>query len=186
MDLILRICQGLRSRAEAAILRARGARLDGAVWLRAVDVPRNAWDIHLGDGVALDRGVSLIATGRRTGSPRIVIAARTYINRHTIIDASELITIGSDCLLGPHCYLTDHDHALTGDRKSGLRSLPTRLDDGVWLGAHVTVLKGTRIGARSVIGAGSVVTRDIPAECVAVGAPAKVVRKLDPDNPTHA
>lgn len=168
----------MASRWRAWMLRARGARIDGAVWLRPVDVPRNAWDIRLADGVALDQGVALIATGGRGDAERIAIGERTYVNRYTLIDASLRIEIGADCLVGPHCYLTDHDHDLEGERKSGLVEAPTILEGGVWLGAHVTVLKGVRIGREAVVGAGSVVTEDIPALSVAVGSPARVVRML--------
>lgn len=169
------------SRVEAVVLRARGAELEGRVWLRGVDVPRNAWDVKLGDGAALDRGVTLIATGERGIAPRIAIGRRCYINRFAILDASERIELGDDCLVGPYCYLTDHDHALDCEvesRKSRLVSAPTKLGAGVWLGARVIVLKGVSIGEGSVVGAGSVVTRDIPPRSLALGSPAHVVRTL--------
>ncbi len=179
MDLVLQIWRGLNSRLAALVLRLRGTQISGHVWMRSVDVPRNAWDIELADGVALDRGVSLIATGPRGSSPRIRIGTSTYVNRYSIIDASESIVIGANCLVGPHCYLTDHDHAMDGaNRKSDLPSAATVLDNEVWLGAHVTVLKGVSIGTGSVIGAGSVVTRDIPPHSLALGTPARVVRNL--------
>ena len=65
-------------------------------------------------------------------------------------------------------------------RDQGLARIePVRVDDGAWLGQGVVVLPGVTIGARSVIGANSVVTSDIPERCIAVGAPAKVIRTLD-------
>ncbi len=179
MDLILKLWRGLCSRAQIVILKSCGATIHGHVWLRSVDIPHNPWDIELGNGVALDRGVSLIAVGESTGSSRIKIGARTYINRYSIIDATEKIEIGADCMLGPHCYVTDHDHNISGgNRKSELPATATTLHDNVWLGAHVTVLKGVSIGTGSVIGAGSVVTRSIPENCLAIGSPARVIRSL--------
>ncbi len=177
----MQLWAGLKSRWEAAVLRAQGASLEGAVWLRGVDVPRNAWDIRLGEGAALDRGVALIASGERQEQPRISIGRRCYLNRYVIVDASERVEIGDDCLIGPYCYLTDHDHdpdCGVNARKSRLVSAPTRLDAGVWLGARVTVLKGVTIGAGSVVGAGAVVTHDIPPHSLALGSPARVVRAL--------
>ena len=56
---------------------------------------------------------------------------------------------------------------------------PIFIEDDVWIGAHSIILKGVTIGARSIIGAGSVVTKSIPADCVAAGNPCKVIRKLN-------
>ena len=60
--------------------------------------------------------------------------------------------------------------------KKSVKRAPIVIEDDVWMGAHCIVLKGVRIGARSVIGAGSVVTKDIPSDSIAVGNPARVVR----------
>jgi acetyltransferase-like isoleucine patch superfamily enzyme len=111
-----------------------------------------------------------------------VIGGGTYINRNTVLDAAESLIIGRECAIGPGCYLTDHDHGCAPDTAPlslPLVSKPTRLEDRVWLGANVVVLKGVTIGTGSVIGAGSVVTRDVPPGCVAVGNPARVIRTLE-------
>src|SRR5262249_21496594 len=79
----------------------------------------------------------------------------------------------------PGCYLTDHDHGVDpslAPLAQPMVGAPTRLGDEVWLGANVVVLKGVSIGDRAVVGAGSVVTKDIPPDAVAVGVPARVVR----------
>jgi len=185
--MITRIAKAILSRLRAWNLKRNGATISGSVWLQSIEVPRNHWDIRLGDGVALDRGITLIATGERTASPRIRIGDRSYINRHSIIDASERITIGKDCLIGPFCYLTDHDHDQSKEDASGqlqpaatLINAPTTLGDQVWLGAHVTILKGVTIGDHATVGAGSVVTHDIPAHATAVGNPARVIRHVEP------
>lgn len=60
----------------------------------------------------------------------------------------------------------------------GTKSAPVVIEDDVWVGAHCIILKGVTIGARSVIGAGSVVTKSIPADCVAAGNPCKVIKNL--------
>jgi serine acetyltransferase len=176
MELIIRGWVGFYSRFQAFVLRARGAKIQGKIWLRGLRVPRNPWDITIGDGAMLDEQVTLLSTGDRRQTPRIIIGAQTYINRNTFIDASELIEIRANCLIGPFCYLTDHDHDL---QNGGLVSRPTVLEEGCWLGAHVTVLKGIVIGTRSIVGAGSVVTKSIPANSVAVGNPARLVCRSD-------
>ena len=66
----------------------------------------------------------------------------------------------------------------TVDQKNK-KNKPIEIDDDVLIGAYSIILKGVHIGARSVIGAGSVVTKDIPADCIAVGNPCKVIRKIE-------
>lgn len=176
MDMILRIWQGALSRLRLVFHRARGLGAPSDVWLRAVEIPRQAWDIRLGHRVALDRGVTLLCTGPRTDTPRLRIGARTYINRGTMLDASASITVGEDVLIGPMSYITDHDHTSDG----GLRSDPVEIGDRAWIGAHVSVLKGVRIGSDAVVGAGSVVTKSVPAGTVVAGNPAQVIRPSTP------
>jgi acetyltransferase-like isoleucine patch superfamily enzyme len=183
MELIIRIATALASRLRATFYRTLGMRIEGRCWLRAIEVPREHRSILLKDGVALDRGVTLIVTGKMRTRPKITIGEKTYVNRHAILDASDEIDIGAQCMIGPHCYITDHDHAFTADRapsEGELKSEPTRIEDRCWLGAHVTVLKGVTIGAGTVVGAGSVVTKSLPAGVLAVGNPARVLKKIEP------
>jgi acetyltransferase-like isoleucine patch superfamily enzyme len=179
--MILRLLQGAASRLRAAVYRLRGVQIEGACWLRAIEIPRHHRAVRIGVGVALDRGVVLLVTGGTNDPEKIVISRETYVNRSTIIDASERIEIGERCMIGPFCYITDHDHAFGHgiDPTAGaLVGAPTRIGDRCWLGAHVTVLKGVTIGEGSVIGAGSVVTKSVPANAVAVGNPARVIKTL--------
>src|SRR5262245_46673265 len=91
-------------------LRLLGLRIGGRCWVRRIQVPRNPWDIVISEGVALDDYVVLLTTGSRIGTARLVIGCGTYVNRFTMFDASERIEVGSNCLIGPFCYITDHDH----------------------------------------------------------------------------
>ncbi len=182
MDLIDRLRTSLASRFRAACFRARGMQIDGACWLRSIEIPRGHSEILLEAGVALDRGVVLLISGDAAREKKIVIGARTYINRATMLDASERIQVGADCMIGPFCYVTDHDHEI-GDGSARpadgrLVSSPTRLEDRCWLGAHVTILKGVTVGSGAVVGAGSVVTKSLPPRVIAVGNPARVIRTL--------
>ncbi|MEL6495022.1 MAG: acyltransferase [Cyanobacteria bacterium J06623_7] len=179
MILLTKSLGGLASRWRNFYYGCLGVRLDGYVWMRQIEIPRNYADIWLEASCALDRGVTLIAGGEPFEKAKIEIASHTYINRNTIIDAIDLVRIGRDCAIGPNCYITDHDHGLDSrfaPLQQPMIARKTIIGDRVWLGANVTVLKGVQIGHDAVIGAGSVVTKNIPEQAIAVGIPAKVVR----------
>ena len=176
--MITRLAEGIASRLRLAWHRARGVHIPGHVALRAVEIPRHPQGITLEPGVALDRGVTLLATGP---DARIVVGARVYINRQTMLDASARIEIGADAMIGPFCYLTDHDHAVQAGAlpaAGALVSAPVKIGARCWLGAHVTVLKGVTIGEGTVVGAGSVVTKSLPPGVIAVGNPARVLKPV--------
>ena len=176
--IVLRLLHGLASRTRMLFYSLLGVKFEGRCWLRAIEIPRGHRAIRFADGVQLDRGVVLLVSGESNGSEKIAIGRAAYINRATMIDASERIEIGANAMIGPFCYITDHDHA--AGSADELVSEPTRIGERVWLGAHVTVLKGVTIGDGSVVGAGSVVTKPLPAGVVAVGNPARVIREVAP------
>lgn len=94
------------------------------------------------------------------------------------------VTIGDNVKVGACVLITDTDaHPLDylarRTSNDGTKSAPIVIEDDVWVGAHSIILKGVTIGARSIIGAGSVVTRSIPADCVAVGSPCKVIKSIN-------
>lgn len=101
----------------------------------------------------------------------------------TILDTSP-VRLGNGVFLAPGVVLACPQHALVmAQRLNGLsHSQPITLEDGVWVGANVTVMGGVTIGKGSVIGAGSVVTKDIPAGVIALGSPCKVLRPITNDD----
>ena len=108
------------------------------------------------------------------------IGARTFVNYNlTALDVAT-ITIGEDCQLGPNVQLLTPTHPIDpGPRRDKLEAAkPITIGNTVWLGGGVIVCPGVTIGDDSVIGAGSVVTRDIPAGVLAVGNPARVLRSI--------
>ncbi len=176
--MLLQLFHGTLRSCRRVWLRFRGVRITGRCWLQSIEIPRNHSDIQLQDGVALDRGVTLLSTGTPTADPRISIGRGTYINRHTMLDASDRIQIGANCMIGPFCYITDHDHGMALGipvNQQPLVAAAVILEDDVWIGAHVTVLKGIRIGKGAVVGAGAVVTRDVAAHAIVAGVPARVI-----------
>ncbi|MBT8485792.1 MAG: acyltransferase [Phycisphaerales bacterium] len=148
--------------------------------------------IYGGAGIAIGRGVHVWRGARlETHRPeddlvRLRIEDGCVIHPHAHITAAASVRIDAGALLASHVYITDHDHD-AGDEDDPpvsnrrLVVAPTRIGAGAWLGERVMVLKGVTIGAHSVIGAGSVVTRDVPAGVVAAGVPARVIRTLRPD-----
>ncbi|MBU6536307.1 sugar O-acetyltransferase [Streptomyces mayonensis] len=110
----------------------------------------------------------------------ITIGARTFVNYNlTALDVAA-ITVGEDCQIGPGVQLLTPTHPVEpGPRRDKLEAArPITIGDNVWLGGGAVVLPGVTIGDDSVIGAGAVVTRDVPAGVVAVGNPARPVRKV--------
>lgn len=178
INAMIRSPQSALSRMRVLRLRLMGAQIGARCWLRRISVPRNPWDIGLGCGVALDDGVVLLTTGSRTGRPRISIGDGTYINRYTMIDASETIRIGPGSMIGPFAYLTDHDHGRSPGEPIGAQPLvgaPVVVGRNVWIGAGATILKGVTVGDDAVIGAGAVVTRDVAAGATVGGVPARSI-----------
>ncbi len=111
----------------------------------------------------------------------IHIGAHTFINNGlTALDVAR-ITIGEHCQIGPNCQLLTPTHPLDPVlRRDGWEAAePITLGDNVWLGGGVTVCPGVTIGDNTVVGAGSVVTKDLPANVVAVGNPARIIRHLE-------
>lgn len=102
----------------------------------------------------------------------------------TALDVAPIV-IGQDVLIGPNCSLYTAIHPTEpGPRRAKWESAaPITLGDNVWLGGSVVVCPGVTIGENSIIGAGAVVTRSVPANSIAVGNPARVIRALDPTLP---
>lgn len=176
--LIHRACMGVASRFRNIYYRLLGVKMTGYVWMRRIEIARNWSDIYLEKGVSLDNGVVMV-TGGQPKPGKITIRGGSYINRYTIFDGHESIEIGRRCMIGPHCYITDGDHSTEPGipvQAQPMRTAPVVLEDEVWLGSHVVVLPGVRIGRGAVIGASSVVTKNIPANAIAFGVPARVMR----------
>lgn len=96
-------------------------------------------------------------------------------------DSASAITIGDNCMFAASAYITDADWHDIYDRTEVVgRTRAVTLENNVWIGDGATICKGVTIGENSIVGAGSIVTSDIPANVVAAGNPARVVKPLDP------
>jgi len=145
--------------------------------------------ISIGDRSSVGKNAALTAWdhyGAESFSPQITIGNNVSIGVSSHITAINRIEIGDNVLTGKHITITDNSHGKCDLSSFNLppaaRPLhsagPVVIEAGVWLGDKVTILPNVRIGKNAVIGANSVVTKDIPANCVAGGIPAKVIKSI--------
>lgn len=114
---------------------------------------------------------------------KISIGDRTKINKDTVIRSKIRIEIGKYCDIGSDVYIQDHNSLSLNyidrrDHKGEVIQKAIRIGDDVWMGRRAMILKGVTIGDRAIIGAGAIVTHDVPADTLVVGNPAKVVKYL--------
>lgn len=138
--------------------------------------------ISLGEDVFIWPMARIEALAGDGSGPILHIGGGTSIQPFVHLAAVSSLRIGRDCLFASHVYITDHDHDWRdGDVPARLQpqllAEPVTIGNGVWLGERVCVLKGVTIGDGAIVGAASVVTKDIPPRCIAVGAPARVVKR---------
>ena len=110
----------------------------------------------------------------------ITLGARTFINYGAVVLDGAKVTIGQDVQIGPNVQLLTALHPLDPiERRRGTETAkPVTIGDGAWLASGVIVLPGVTIGADTVIGAGSVVTKDMPARHLCLGNPCRVIREI--------
>lgn len=141
-------------------------------------------DTLIGPGVALSAG--MVPGQVCITSPVVSIGDRCLIGRGSGIVGHLSVTIGNDVWTGHHVYITDQNHGYEDvGRPISAQTQPERpvvIGDGSWLGHGTVVLPGVTIGRHVVVGANSVVTGDIPDFSVAVGSPARVIRRYDEVN----
>lgn len=115
-----------------------------------------------------------------TSSANIIIGNNCGFSGVTI-GAFDSITIGDECIVGANVTVTDSDwHCLDCNMRhtGAVKTAPVTIEDNVFIGANTMILKGVRIGKNSIIGAGSIVSKDIPANCMAAGNPCKVIKQI--------
>ena len=133
---------------------------------------------------APDRTVRLTTWAMHEHQGQIDVGDAVLICPGVRIDSACAVTIGESTMLAAGAYITDADWHDVYDRTQAIgHTAAVTLERNVWIGDGAIVCKGVRIGENSVIGAGSVVTKDIPANVIAAGNPAKPVKSLDVDRP---
>lgn len=142
--------------------------------------------ISLGEDVVIHRDcwIHVLENHDHESTPNIIIKSGASIGMGATISAVQKVVIGEHVLLARNVYISDHAHAFenieTSIMSQGITSIaPVTIGRNSWLGQNVVVLPGVTIGEHCVIGANSVVKSSIPDFCVAVGAPARVVKRYN-------
>lgn len=163
------------------VLKIRGAKGGRGLFVhRGVTISDWLCNLTLGKRVVLHKGVRILMS--RNSS--LVLKDKSWISYYTIIIAStgSKIVVGENTMIGGNCMIVSADHDYRDKlslRDSGHIVGDIIIGDNCWIGANCIITKGVSIGDGSIIGAGSVVKTDIPPMSVAVGVPAKVMRKRD-------
>lgn len=108
----------------------------------------------------------------------ISVGSGTYINFNCNFVDDGKITIGKNVMFGPAVTIATVSHPINPSYRMYMYTSPVTIEDNCWIGAGTVICPGVTIGKNSVIGAGSVVTKNIPANCVAVGNPCRVLREI--------
>ena len=119
---------------------------------------------------------------------RIKVGENFYANHGLVILDAGGVSFGHDVFIAPSCGFHTSGHPIDFERRNqGLEyAYPITVGDNVWFGAGVQVMPGVTIGSNVVIGSGSIVTKDIPSNCVAVGNPCRVLRPITDDDRTKS
>ena len=113
----------------------------------------------------------------------IHIGKNVFINSGCCFQDQGGIVLGDGCLIGHQVVFATLDHLLDPARRASMKPAPIRLGKNVWVGSHATILAGITVGDNAVIAAGAVVTKDVPADTVVGGVPARVLKKIDAPAP---
>ncbi len=169
----------LTSLIKVFILRLRGYNISYSVILRGTTIffqsTKNA--ICLYANVTLGHGTRVTAGGLG----RISLKENVLVDDYSFVMAHESIEVGKNTTIAAFCFITDFNHRHSKNISvldQGYETKPVIIGKNVWIGTHCIVLPGVKIGDGSVIGAGSVVTKDVPAHSIAVGNPAKAIKRI--------
>lgn len=151
--------------------------------------------IQIGEKFVAGRGLWLEAVtdypvAGQVFAPKLIIGDRVSLGEYVHIGCNHRIVIGDDVLMGSKIYITDHNHGVYSGEDADSPFIPPgdrRLTEGesveigarCWIGEFVTILPGVTIGEGCIIGSHTTVTHDIPANSIAVGSPARVVKRWD-------
>ncbi|WP_317042156.1 LbetaH domain-containing protein [Tenacibaculum jejuense] len=152
---------------------------------------RGRKSIDFGKGLTTGIGCRIEAYPDKLRNDKLIVFGdNVQLNDYVHITAMNKVVIGNNVLMASKIYISDCSHGFYegGERDSSPESIPIDreykinfivIEDNVWLGEFVSVLPGVRIGKGSIIGANSVVTKDIPSNSIAIGVPAKVIKKFN-------
>ncbi|MBF0376695.1 MAG: acyltransferase [Desulfamplus sp.] len=142
--------------------------------------------VTIGDNITLlassDKKTRLTVWSDKKDISGIVIGDHVLISPGVRISAASQIIISDNCMIASNAYITDSDwHGIYDRSLPPDVAHPVKLENNVWIGDSAIICKGVTIGENSIIGAGAVVSSNIPPNSIAVGNPAKVIKTLDPN-----
>lgn len=130
-------------------------------------------------GAPVDESVTVFPPLYSDFGKNIALGKHIFINSGCKFQDQGGVTIGDGCLIGHNTVMATLNHDLAPSRRADMHPSPVVIGHNVWIGSNVTLLPGVTIADNAVVAAASVVTKDVPANSVAVGSPARVVRSLD-------
>lgn len=147
--------------------------------------------VSIGDYTTLiatmDKRIRLTSWMANEKSGKIVIGSHCLVCPGTRIQSASAIHIGNDCMMAQNVVITDADWHDIYDRSASIGNTEeVVIGNNVWIGDSAMICKGVHIGENAIIGAGSVVVKDIPANAIAAGNPASVLKYLDLDKPIRS
>ena len=164
----------------------------GARLIRRPIYIRGKRNIRWGEGFTTGVGTRLDVFSD-DAAPRLIFGNGVQLNDYVHIGVVERVEIGHQVLIASRVFISDHNHGSYQEPDSRsfpsvppqqrpMAARPVRIGDRVWIGEQVCVLPGVNIGEGAIVGAGSVVTRDVPANTIVAGNPARVIRIFDAAN----
>ena len=138
-------------------------------------------ELELGENVTIMR--TTLGASNVYDKPVLKIGNNTTVGHGTIVSIAQEVSIGDNTLIGPQCLIMDNDdHPINPSERCARMPVrkedvsPVKIGNNVWLGTRVTVLRGGNIGDNSIVGSNSVVSKDVPPNCIVIGFPARVVK----------
>ncbi|HEX8253459.1 MAG TPA: acyltransferase [Thermoanaerobaculia bacterium] len=162
-------------RIRARVLRLRGASIGAKSSIDSHVRVRRPWCLTLGTRAEVEHDVFFKLV---SDDARLNVGDYTFIGNGTQFDVLETVTVGAHTLIAPNVFITDHAHnAADGLRldEQGSSSAPVVIGDDVWIGTRAVILRGVTIGNGAVVGAGAVVTKDVPPRAIVAGVPAREI-----------
>lgn len=130
-------------------------------------------------GQEVDKSFGLFPPFNADYGLNIKVGKNVFINSGCCFQDQGGIEIGDNVLIGQQVVIATINHDLNPSKRANMFPAPVKIGNGVWIGAHATILSGVTIGDNAIIAAGAVVTKDIPQNVVVGGVPAKIIKKIE-------
>jgi len=142
--------------------------------------------INVGDSLTVGKNATFIVSYKAFPDPTIEIGNNVYLGYECLLSCAQKITIGNDVGIAEGCAIYDgRTHTFDTEARADNQPVgtdevaPVVIEDFVWLGAHVTILKGVTVGRGAIVATGAVVTKDVPPYTMVAGNPARIVKELE-------